>query len=161
MAELSELPDESFGMVFCALSSWSHILDPDHALAVLREARRVLRPAGLLVLDLEDPAQHAPGRGELVLAGFFEDGADLVTKTVAVRADGISPVEDVTVIWDRVRDGRVRRTVWRAGRRVYSQGELGQLLARSGLQLEEWLGNWDLDPYGGQGNRMIAVAARR
>jgi SAM-dependent methyltransferase len=160
LADLSSLPEGRFGLAYCALNTWAHLADPEDALGALRGAWRALRPAGTLVLDLEDPEHRAPGRGELLLAGVWEDGDELVTKTVASLYDPAEGVERVTVLWDRIREGVVRRTLARFIQRPYRRAELEQLLARAGFETRELLGSWELEPYRAQGDRLIFVADR-
>ena len=160
LAALDALPDEGFGLAFRALNTWAHLAAPARALGVLRAVHRVLRPAGLLVIDLEDPERRAPGRGELLLAGVFRDGADVVTKVVASIHDPSTGGEDVTLMWDRTSDGALRRTVATTRMRPYGRGEMEQMLARAGYEVRELLGSWDLAPYVGAGDRLIFVAGR-
>lgn len=160
LAALDPLPDEGFGLAYCALNTWAHLAAPARALDVLRAVHRVLRPAGLLVIDLEDPERRAPGRGELLLAGVFRDGGEIVTKTVASIHDPSTGVEDVTLIWDRAAGGALRRTVATTRMRAYNRGEMEQMLARAGYEVRELLGSWDLAPYAGVGDRLIFVAGR-
>lgn len=161
LSHLDGLPSEHFGLAFCALNTWSHLWKAEHALAVLRAAHRVLRPAGLLVVDLEDPERRVPGRGELLLAGIFQDGEGTVTKTVAALYDPATATEDVTIIWDRLGDsGALHRTLTTTRMRPYGRGEMEQLLARGGYSVRELLGSWELEEYAGRGDRLIFVATR-
>jgi SAM-dependent methyltransferase len=160
LAGLDALPDERFGLAFCALNTWGHLYDVERALQTLRAVHRVLRPAGLLVLDLEDPERRAPGRGELLLAGVFEDGDEIVTKTVASAYEPAAGVEVVTIMWDKSGRGSVRRTLTRARMRPWGRSEMEQLLARGGYSVRELLGSWDLEEYAGRGERLIFVATR-
>lgn len=160
LGNLSSLRAAEYGLAYCALNTWAHLVDPADALAVLRAVHRVLRPAGLLVLDLEDPEGRTPGRGELLLAGVFEDGDDLVIKTVATVYDPATGVDKITILWDRSGGGSVRRAVSQTRMRPYSLGELRALLALGGYAVEQVLGSWDMDPYQGRGDRLILVASR-
>lgn len=161
MAELDSLPEARIALAICALNTWTHLAEPDEALAVLRAVHRVLHPAGLLVLDLEDPARHTPGRGELLLGGVFRDGDDVITKTAASLHDPATGTEDVTVIWDRAAGDTIRRTVAETRVRPWGRAEMEQLLARASYEVRELLGSWELEPYRGAGDRMVVVAERR
>lgn len=156
--ELGALPSGRFGLAYCALNTWAHLHDSADALRALEAVHRALRPAGLLVLDLEDPERRSPGRGELLLAGVFADGEDTVTKTVASVYDPASGTDAVTIIWDRVRAGAVHRTVAQATMRAYARLEVGLLLGRAGFSVREEMGSWELEEYPGRGERLIVVA---
>lgn len=160
LTDLPALPSEGFGMAFCALNTWAHVHDRVGALRALRAIHRALRPAGLLILDLEDPEGRPHGRGELLLAAVFADGDDTITKTVATVYDPSEGADDVTIIWDRTGDGALRRTVVQTRMRPYGRGETEQMLARAGFSVRELLGSWDLETYEGRGDRLIIVASR-
>ena len=162
----AELPDlstsepEQYALAYCALNTWAHLAEPDEALRSLQAVRLALRPAGLLLLDLEDPERWSPGRGELVLAGAWRQGEQVVTKVVSSLYDPASGTEHVTFLWDRVGDGALRRTLSRTRMRPYRRPELEQLLARAGFAVDECLGSWEMEPYAGRGDRLILVASR-
>lgn len=160
LADLESLDAERFGMTFCALNTWAHIADLEEAVRVLKAVHRVLRPAGLLLIDIEDPVNRVAGRGELLLGGVFHDGDATVVKTVASAHDPGSGTDDVTVIWDRTADGALDRTVAHARMRAYSRGELEQMLLRTGYEVREILGSWELEPHTGRGDRLVFVAGR-
>lgn len=158
--DLDGLPRQHFGMAFSALNSWAHLTDLDDALRVLEGVRAALRPAGLLVIDLEDPERWSPGRGELVLGGVWDQPEGTVIKLVASVYDNRSGVEDVMILWDNASGGAVKRTIGRARMRPYRKAEMELLLARAGFGVEEELGSWELENYSGHGDRLILVATR-
>ncbi len=157
---LSALSEEHFGMAYCALNTWAHLTDATEALATLNAVHRAVRPAGLLIIDLEDPERRSPGRGELLLGGVFKDGDESVTKVVSSSSDPASGVEQVTIFWDRLRVGTVHRTIAQTEMRYWSRGEMEQLLQRAGFAVRELLGSWELEEYAGRGDRLILVATR-
>ncbi len=160
LADLGSLRAEHFGMAFCALNTWAHLAGPEEAVRVLEAVHRVLRPAGLLLIDVEDPVHRVAGRGELLLGGVFSDGDATVVKIVASAHDPSSGADDVTVIWDRTANGGIERTVAHTRMRSYSRGELEQMLLRTGYEVRETLGSWDLEAYTGRGDRLVFVASR-
>lgn len=160
LADLESLPSEHFGLAFCALNTWSHLADTTQALRVLQATHRVLRPAGLLLIDIEDPGHRVAGRGEILLGGVFQDGDETVVKTVASLYDVPSGTDDVTLIWDRTGGGALQRIVATTRMRPYSRGEVEQLLARGGYEVRELLGSWELEEYTGKGDRLVFVASR-
>lgn len=160
LPDLSMLERERYTLAYCALNTWAHLADPDEALRALQGVRLALRPAGLLLLDLEDPERWSPGRGEMILAGAWREGEQVVTKTVSALYDPADGAEQVTFLWDRVGDGALRRTLARSRMRPYRRPELEQLLARVGFAVDECLGSWGIEPYAGRGDRLIVVASR-
>ncbi len=160
LAGIPPLGEQAFGMAFCALNTWAHLSDLGESRAVLQAVHVALRTAGLLLIDLEDPAQRPPGRGELWLAGVFEDGDAVVTKMVSSCFDAARGVEEVTFLWDRVVGGALTRSIARTAMRPYSRAEMELLLEGTGYSVREVLGSWELEPYSGRGDRLILVAER-
>lgn len=160
LTDLDCLADGTFGLAFCALNTWLHLDSPEAALSALNAAYRALLPAGLLVLDVEDPLRWTPGKGEWLLGGVWQVGAETVVKSVASVHDPASGRDLVTVLWDTTDGGPLRRTVFTTSMRTCTRGELVQMLERAGFELEDTLGSWDLDPYEGRGDRLILVARR-
>lgn len=161
LAELTGLPARSFDLAFCALNTWLHLDSPDAALSALAGVREALRPAGFLLIDIDDPVRWVPGKGEWLFGGVWEVEGSTVVKSVASTHDPATGTDSVTILWDETGDGGLKRTVYRTRLRAYSRGELVQMLERTGFELEDTLGSWDLDPYEGKGDRLILVARRK
>lgn len=160
LQDLDGIRDETYALAYCALNTWSHLHDAADALRALNAVRRVLLPAGLLIIDLQDAEYRQPSRGEMVLAGVFEKLNGTVVKTVAVSTDAATGVDEAVVVWDETAGTSLVRTVRRTLMRPYRRGEMEQLLARASFEIEDVFGSWALDEYSTQGDRLIFVASR-
>lgn len=157
MADLSGLPTNHFGLAFCALNTWAHLIDPDHARRTLQALRTVVTAAALLIIDLEDPEGRFRGRGEVFLSGLFHQGENTITKQVASSYDPVQGVDNITVIWDKSGVDGMQRAVVNTTLRPYSYLEMESMLISSGFKVREKLGSWDLTPYEAQSDRMILI----
>ncbi|HTQ05069.1 MAG TPA: methyltransferase domain-containing protein [Polyangiaceae bacterium] len=122
------LPDTSFDCVAVLGNSFGYFDHADDDLAVLKGARRTLKPGGRLVLDITDGAwmraHFAPrswewlGESELACRerALSADGSRLVCREVVIDADK-------GVLADQF-----------YAQRLYAQGELEELLARAGFR---------------------------
>jgi SAM-dependent methyltransferase len=122
-------------------------------LAVLSEVARVLRPRGLLVLDLMNPA-HV--RANLVPRSRSERDGIETEERRALMEDGRRVVKDVRL---QARDGSTR--AWREDVRLYDIEDLSPMLARSCLDLAAAHGDFDASPLSAASPRQILLARRR
>ncbi|MBI3964284.1 MAG: class I SAM-dependent methyltransferase [Chloroflexi bacterium] len=154
-----------FALAFWAINSFMHLEDTVVAGEVLARTRDALRPGGLLVLDLFNPdpdALTAPA-GLLRHEWTRIDPAtgETVTKLVSQRADPARQRIDVTFWYDALAvDGTVRRVVAPFAMRYWWRAELELALERAGFRCEQIYGSYDLDAYGPESERLLAVAVR-
>ena len=134
------------------------LLDDDAVRAALAAFRRHLAPGGVLAFETRTPAPRPWAtwvRDETLLRVSGPDGepyeswvegpvahdGDLVTFTAVVRS---------------LRSGRERRTS--STLRFVDPAHLGALLARAGLVVESWFGDWDSSPLAAASPEVIVVA---
>jgi SAM-dependent methyltransferase len=153
-ADMTRVPfgDGSFDALVNLFSSFGYLGEAGDA-QVLREIARVLRPDGLAVLDLMNPARVRAGlvpHGTRSGSGFeleerrrLEQDGRRVVKEVELRADGRAP----------------RR--WREDVRLYEPAELAPLLAAAGLAVEREFGDFDGRPCDAGAPRRIVFLSRR
>ncbi len=119
---------------------------------MLDEVARLVRPRGLAVLDLMNPARvrsglvpHSVREGEgfeLEERRALADGGRRVTKEVELRLAG----------------GEVRR--WREDVRMYEEQQMRQLLTARGFSVEAARGDYSAAVFGPGSPRMILLARR-
>ena len=123
---------------------------------VLGELARVLRPGGLAVLDLMNPA-HV--RAALVPRSRRSGPGFVLGEERHLADGGRRVVKDVELEIIDERGGRELRR-WREDVRMYEVAELGELLAARGLVLERVAGDYGALPGGPAAPRAIAFARK-
>ncbi|MFT6833947.1 MAG: SAM-dependent methyltransferase [Planctomycetota bacterium] len=153
-ADMRALPfqDASFGAVLNLFTSFGYLGAEDDR-AALGEMARVLRPGGLLVMDLMNPSRIREGlqpssreeRDGIILESerALQDGGKRVTKTVRLT----------------LASGEVR--TWHEDVRMYEPEELDRLMATVGIQPLRRAGAFDGRPFdAATAERQIVVARR-
>ncbi len=157
--------DGRFNLAIVAVNSFMHLLTTDDQLAALARIRQHLNPGGLLLLDLFHPDLNRllDFRGQVALEKVMTDpetGHRLMrfhTQTVDLGRQTI----DVAFIVDEVDgEGGVRRTLFPFSIRYLFRYELELLLRHAGFEVEAVYGSYDLDEFGSDSEKMIAVAQR-
>ncbi len=156
--------DERFGVAIVALNTFAHFLTAADQFAALAALHRVMRPNGLVLLDLWNPtaSNGTEASGEL-LHGYTRQEPqtnNLVTQTVATTADRGRQLLHVT-IWYDVTDehgGQSRITVTMTTRYCYRY-ELEWMLLHAGFVTDHVYGDYDLSAYRGHSPRLL-VATR-
>lgn len=142
--------DTAFDVVLNLATSLGLFLDDGTAVEALREARRVLRPGGLLLMEgmhRDDVvARYAP-RDRWTL----DDGTEVRARR---SFDALTGVSHEVLRWDGPRGpGRKRHSL-----RIRSATELVGVLERADLHIREVHGDWDGTPFGHRADRLIVVA---
>jgi SAM-dependent methyltransferase len=153
-----------FGMALIGLNSFMHLLSTKDQLAALRQIHAVLRPDGLLALDLFNPDLRAISsyNNEMIFDKVLvlEDGSQ-VYKFVTQQADPAAQTITTQFIYDEQdASGLVRRNVQTFTLRWLYRFELEHLLARAGFELEAVYGSYDLDEYENASEQMLVVARK-
>jgi SAM-dependent methyltransferase len=143
--------DASFDTLANLFSSFGYFgADGDRAVAL--EIARVLRPGGLAILDLMNPARIRAG---LVPHTREERDGHVLDERRALADGGRRVVKDVRL---ETPAGAVRS--WREDVRLYEGEELERLLAAAGLARERVVGGFDGAVFGSAAERQIVVARR-
>ncbi|MCE9595547.1 MAG: class I SAM-dependent methyltransferase [Planctomycetes bacterium] len=119
---------------------------------VLAEIRRVLRPGGLAVFDLMNPAHVRAG---LVAQSRRTEPDFVLDERRALLDDGRRVVKDVDLSFA---DGR--RLRWREDVRLYELAEFRSLAQRHGLTIETTFGDFDGSACTERSPRAIVFARR-
>lgn len=151
-ADIRALPyaDASFDAVINVFTSLGLFLSDDEDIAALREARRVLRPGGALLLE----SMHRDD----VIAQFAErdrwtlpDGTEV---RVRRRFDPVAGISHERLQWRRGEEtGRKRHAL-----RLRTATEMDGLLRAAGFVRVDWYGTWDGEPFTHRHESAIAVA---
>ena len=162
---LAAVGDRRFGLAFSAINSFLHLATQAHQLAALGAALRQLRSGGILVLDLFPPHPDILNEydGRLIHAGTYADPrtGERIDKFSTTLLDSAEQRMDTTFFYDRLSaDGRVERIAAPFTFRYITRYELQLLLERAGFIDVTFYGTYDLDPFTGASDRMIAVAVR-
>ena len=152
-ADVSGLPfgRAAFDSVVVLFSSFGYFGEEGDA-QMLEGIARVLRPGGLAVLDLMNPARIREG---LVPASERHgEGFTLIERRSL--ADGGRRVRKQVQL---AREGEATRS-WVEDVRMYEAEEITALCAARGLVIEGLLGDFDSTPFSKGAPRMIALARR-
>jgi SAM-dependent methyltransferase len=158
------IPGGPYALAIVALNSFMHLTTTAAQLAALTNLHLVLKPGGLLALDLFNPNPRllAEYDNEVVFDKQFNlpDGSR-VQKFVAQQIDAASQTNYVSFFYDEVaHDGALRRHATQFAMRWIYRNELEHLLARCGFALQHVYGSYDLDPFRSDSEIMLAVAQK-
>jgi ubiquinone/menaquinone biosynthesis C-methylase UbiE len=163
MRRLEDLPHTPYNMALCALNTFAYLTSTRDQLAMLSAVRPLLVQHGILLLDLASPLRHLlpPSDGETLYEGSFKDpdtGA-VLHKFVAGYAHPATQTHEVRIFYDlEERDGTSHRMTQSLTFRWTGRYEMELLLSSAGFKLEKVYGNYDLDNYADDSQRMIFVA---
>ena len=152
-ADLRALPyaDASFDAVLNVYTSLGLFLDDAEDVRALREARRLLRPGGVFLLE----SMH---RDEIVGQYAARDEWSLPDGTVVRARRRFDPVRGIS--YEAMRWGRgPERSRKTHALRLRTATEIAALLAAAGFREVDWFGDWDLSPLRLDSPRVVAVAA--
>lgn len=152
-ADARDVPfaNESFDGLVNLFSSFGYFGDLGDA-RVLREIARVVRPEGLVVLDLMNPGYvRANLQGESV-----RDGDDfLLRERRSLTEGGRRVIKEVELVIT----GESRR--WREDVRLYELDEMRPMCRDVGLDVVSVHGGFDPSPYTATSPRLLIVARKR
>lgn len=138
--------------VLCAYTSWGYFRSDEENLEQMREFARVLRPGGVLVLDLV--GRDGTAKAVALVEGLWQD----------IDADGVRYRERVRwdsgrrrIITDRVcRGQRFRHDIW-----LPTDAEVQAVLAAVGFDLDQAWGGYFGEPWEPLAERWIYRAIKR
>lgn len=153
------LEQNRFALAYCGYNAFLHLTEGEEQMRALKNWRALLRPGGLLVIDVENPQLEA-------LAGLSEA---LELEEVLLEPETGRAVRKHTAAWANLPDQvlylhRVYETDdgrWETSFqvRILFQRELALLLACADFTALRFYGDYDLTPWEPDSPRLIAVAA--
>ena len=156
-----DLGPARFRLVFSAFRPLQHLYTVEDQLACLACVRRHLAPHGVFAFDVFQPALARialPEEPEYEEDRFAESGDEIV-RLASLRRDVATQIQDVTIRFERRRDGRVVGSESEHFRmRWYYRYELEHLLARAGFAVVALYGDFDRRPFDGDASEMVFLA---
>ncbi len=154
------LKPDAFMLAICGYNAFLHLVDTQEQLAALESWRALLRPGGLLVIDVENPQLEALAglSGEMALEETLiePESGRAVRKHTAAWAD----LPDQALYLRRVYETDDGRWETSFQVRILFQRELALLLACAGFVDLRFYGDYDFPPWEPDSPRLIAVGAR-
>lgn len=160
-----QLPNRPYSFVLSAINTFLHLPDVRSQIETLESVRRVTASGGIMLLDLfvPDPVYISRLNGEVTLEfqHIFENG-DRLDKLVARTHDLATQLIQTTVYFDVTSpNGSVKRLVDHYSTRYVHLYELEHLMSRTGWELVSLFGNYDLEPFASDSDRILALATPR
>ena len=149
--------------ILLALDSLGLLLDRASQVGALRAARQHATHDARLVIDVSNGNLRGGAEPPEELLHHHTapdpDTGRPITKWVVRRPDQAEQLDALTSFYDELDEtGRVRRTIVPMRLRWFTRFELELLLEQAGWALDELYGGYDLSPFGGSSDRLIAVA---
>lgn len=163
MQDLGELDPESFDLVIIPLNGLLHVDDAAAQRRVLGEAARVLRPGGLLAIDVLHavPDALAAFDGRVMHEGTWEDGHGVVAKFSSRTVDWTNQLIATEVWYDAtIASGAITRHRTDFTMRWVTPAELTLMLEVTGFDGWDFGGSYDGSPLTDLSDRMLVAASR-
>jgi SAM-dependent methyltransferase len=161
MADLHLVPGAPFGMIVASLNSVMHLTSAAQR-GLLAAAFSVLETDGRLVIDTLNPShvQLSHLLNATHLEGTWQTENGSTVDKWGHRKPGVEPQVIDTLLWyDRVEaDGSLQRVRTQFNLRYIHKSELALLLELAGFGRVDWYGNYELEPWDAESERIIVVA---
>jgi SAM-dependent methyltransferase len=159
-----ELPQRDFAFVFCTSNTLMHLADAADQLVVLERAAALMRPGGLLLIDLFHPdiTRLVEVHGVMELADQWTraDGTEVIKWSVRTL-DLAEQLQETLFVYEEIAvDGTVRRTRCPFTLRFLWRNEAELMLRLAGLQVEAVWGDFEGTPYDNQSEHLILLATK-
>jgi SAM-dependent methyltransferase len=154
---------EQFDMAFIAVKSFSYLVSRKDQQRALANIATHLRPGGLFVLDLMNPAPswvlQPPGSLKQDLAQFVPgSGVTVVRTETAVSTDLAAQVRIIRSAYEVVEsDGSIRKYFVEWPYRYIYRFEAELLLERAGFQIEAVYGGYQREPFTSDAKTMFFI----
>jgi SAM-dependent methyltransferase len=155
--------DGQFRTIIIGLDSFGLLIRRDDQLAALRAAKSHVSHDGRLILDLANGNLRGSSEPpeELIhdLTMPDPETGRPITKFVLRRPKPSEQTDELMFFYDEQDErGYLRRTMIELGLRWFTRFELELLLQTAGWQVDEVYGNYHLEPFGPDSDRLIVVA---
>lgn len=163
MEALQVVASGPFDLVIIPLNGLLHVDDPGEQQRVLGEAARVLRPGGLLAVDVLHaiPDALTAFDGRVMHEGSWETDAGTVTKFSSRTVDWTNQLIGSEVWYDVLaEDGGLSRHRTAFPMRWVSPAEISLMLAAAGYTDVSLAGSYDGSPLSDMSDRILVVARK-
>ena len=152
-----------FALIFCAITSFAHLTEPDQQAACLEACARHLQPGGKLVLDLRfpDPAYYEQISSHLLFRWRQQlPSGEWLSKFTVERLQLAEQRREITLFYDLETAAGLQRTVVQYDLRDMFPYEAELLLHAAGFEVAQVHGGYDWQPFEDASDRMLYVATR-
>jgi SAM-dependent methyltransferase len=149
--------------ILIALDSFGLLTSRDDQLRALRAAKRHATHDGRLILDLSNGnVRGASEPGEELAHDLTMPDPETgrpITKFILRRVRPAEQLDELMFFYDEQDErGYLRRSMVELKLRWFTRFELELLLQSAGWQVDEVYGNYDLEPFGPESDRLLVVA---
>jgi SAM-dependent methyltransferase len=160
--EVLDLPTQ-FRTIILGLDSFGLLIQRDEQLSALRAARAHATHDGRLILDVSNGNLRGSSEPpeELIHDLTLPDAETgrPITKFILRRARPSEQLDELLFFYDEQDErGYLRRTSVELRLRWFTRFELELLLQNAGWQVDELYGNYNMEPYGADSDRILIVA---
>jgi SAM-dependent methyltransferase len=155
--------EERFRTIVLGLDSFGLLVGREDQLRALRAAKAHATHDGRLILDVANG--NLRGGNEMPEELLHDltlpdpDTGRPITKFILRRPRPAEQIDELMFFYDEQDErGYLRRSTVELRLRWFTRFELELLLQTAGWQIEELYGNYDLEPYGPQSDRLLIVA---
>ncbi len=163
MQDLTTLGPGLFDLVIIPLNGLLHVDNPESQRRVLQEAARVLRPGGLIAIDVLHavPDALAVFDGRVVHEGSWESGGGVVSKFSSRTVDWTNQHIESEVWYDEINaGGAMSRHRTEFPMRWVTSAELALMLEVAGFAGWNLAGGYDGSPLTDMSDRLLVVASK-
>ncbi len=162
MVNADQAPGGPFGLVIFSLNALMHLTTPGLQLAALSAAFAALDPKGQLIIDTLDPSPSHLTQlesGKTLEGSWDRPDGSTVDKWSHRHIHPATQRID-TILWydQSLPDGRLTRTRTRFPLRYVHASELELMLRLAGFSETRFYGNYDLEPYEDDAERLFVTS---
>ena len=156
---------QRYSLAFIALGSFAHLITRKAQQQALAAIRAYMTKGGTFIVDISntDARYMEQMSGQLLHQGTWQsDDGTLLTHMVSPASSHTQHLLELTHFYDQhVQGGPINRTIVTTHLYLFERSEMELLLEQAGFVVKDVYGDYDLEPYTLESQRMIFIAEAR